>query len=443
MLKQVNIHYVLNDHQPELIINSFYKLSQKFGHIHCFDGIHLIQKDLDTIHEMLVIAKKFNIKLTLIGALADWEYIFYEAHDRFLELVEHLDYIGIFYDSLTNPNQIEPLADLIWQFNGNLVLCTDSSQLTEDAVFTFPSTFDRWVIYTKGNNWSELPEKYERPKRIINDCPYFVDVKGTLQSYKGKTLGSIELSGRKLIRLLPDDGYKQRIQTKVTFPYKIQNKELHNTYYKIISGKAAFFDIEAVSRKLSNVAKHKHLNDFPIPILYSLIAIEQGLLMVKERNSYSVASADDLESIYFQFFKTIKRLDIQYLVVSGGALERRFLENMMYVLRERLTLQDVRYLFQLRDEMIDIQHLLQEPHNSDKLLLELQELYPDLITFERKSDKLSIKINFILDGLIFGPKRDLKTLDKIIHYCFEDVYADFELFKFYCLYGRYHLNKKR
>ena len=432
----MNIHYIVNKGKKKKILSTFYKIAQKFGHVHVFVGKHLLINQPQLINEMIMIAKKFNIKVTLNSELEAWETVFFEASDLFLEWVEQIDYIGIKYASGIEPQRIEPIADTIWQFNGNLSLYSLLEEMPENINDSFPSTFDRWVIYTKG-----LPfvSKQQHTKQVINDCPYVVDLEGNLASYDKKINGSVQLSQAKLIQLLADNHYKERITESISFPYTIKHREVQHTFYKITSGKAAFFDVEAVSRQLTNVAKYKQINDFPIPILYSLIIIEEGYLMVKERHSFSVTSIDNLQMIYHQFFKTLKQHNIQYLIVSGAALERRFLENMLYELREQLSLADYRYILSLRDHLIDIQHLLQEPHNSDKLLSEIRTFYPDLITFERKSEKLSIKISFILDGLIFGPKRDDKTLEKIIHYCFEDIYADFELFKFLSLYTRYRL----
>ncbi|HEY8436179.1 MAG TPA: hypothetical protein VIK63_03915 [Haloplasmataceae bacterium] len=436
MLKQVSIHYVVGRCKSKNILPTFEKVAQKFGHIHTFVREGLLIQAPHVIQAMIGVAKRLNVKLTLISSLAGWEWVYHHAPDLFLEWVEQLDFIGIEFDDETDGQRIDRLAVMIWQINGNLALCTMGKALKDERAYSFPQTYDRWIVYTTGY---PLRQTITNKKLQVNDCPYFVNPEGQFMSYDGLIHETINRSAKRLIEIMRHDAYKERFLQSNPFPYKVKLRDVQQTYYKVTSGKAAFFDVEAVSRKLTNVSKFPHIHDFPLPILYALVAIDEGELRVKERHSYSVSSPDQLETIYIQFYKTLKRLDIQYLVVRGAALERRFIENMIYVLRSQLNLEDFRYLLSLRDHLIDIQHLLQEPHNSDKLLTELKSLYPDLITFERKSEKLSIKISFILDGLIFGPKRHEETLQKIVHYCFEDVYADFELFKFLSFYTRYRL----
>lgn len=441
----MRMNYIIDkDAVGEEISRSFYKLAQKVGHIHCF--MDQLLERLDLVNEMIEVSKKFNVKLSLNSLQSEWDDLYSKEQTTLLDWIEHLDYLGILLnDREINQPNTDRLIELIWELNGNAQIVT-LLNLTNGSLAlheVLPKKYDRWLVHTQLTPVSDaiiqtFKSNNQVEQMVYDEMDLFINSAGELRRSDGKLLIGIDQSAKKIVKALEGHPFHERVNLEVELPYKLQKVWINDLYYKVVSGKAAFFDIEAVSRPLTNVQKHG-IKDYPIPILYALIAIEQGSLKVKERHSYSVTSAEDLDSVYYNFFKTLKRLEIHYLIVSGGALERRFLENMMYVLRNHLSLQDVRYLFSLRDHLIDIQDVLDHPHNSDRLLLEFHDLYPDLITFHRKSDKLSIKISFILDGLIFGPKRDAKTLEKVIHYCFEDVYADFELFKFYCFLARYKL----
>jgi hypothetical protein len=448
MLKRLKIYYYLkaNDEKKHQM-KTFYKLCQKYGHIHCIGEDCF--NHLETLQEMIELVKKFNVKFTVSSHANQVMTLMNEDQASFLELVEHIDYLSLnINQEENNLKDIQKIIDIVQELNGNVEINTvlsDANKSVQLMETLKGLTFDQWIVYThfnrlKDEDINHFLELNQHPKLLISLLDCYVIASGEVVTLDRKVISSVYRSGKQLAKDLIDKSnyYQARLNQNSAFPYKLDKKRLDNEYYKIISGQAIFFDIEAVSRKSTNVIKHK-ITDFPIPILYALIRIEKGMLKVAERESYSVQNADDLESIYHQFFKTIKAQKIEYIVVSNGDLERRFIENMMYYLRKKLSLEDVRYLFHLRDQMIDIQQLLDQRLNSYKLLMEMKEQYPDIITFSKKADKLSIKINFILDGLIFGPKQNNKTLQKVVHYCFEDVYADFELFKFYCLIDRHKL----
>lgn len=433
MLKGLRIHYFVDfkDH-PALIRKTFNKLVQKFGAVSIF-AVH-VEQNLNLLEDMVDLCRMLNVKFIFNTSSASIQALIKIDEARVIALLEHIDIVGITNQTI---EAFAEVTEIIKPYVHHLEYV-----LLSPLMFGSVEHFDQVILYKSLGNFSDSDIDQilqEHPGISINEADVAVDLNGQIK-IAGVNLAHVNQNSKSITQvLLKHSAYVQKhVQAAKSFPYQIDAKFLLDAYHKVTSGRALFFDIEAVSKKSTNVDKH-HINDFPIPILYAGIKIEPKQLRVAEKVSFTVKGHEDLLSIYNHFFKYVKTNQIEYLVVSGGVLEKRFIENMVYYLRDQLSLEDVRYLFRLKEQMIDIQLVLDKRHNSNKVLAELGEIFPDLATYFRRSDKLSIKINFILDGLIFGPKTNLPMLNRIIDYCFEDVYADFELFRLYCHLDDYHL----
>ncbi|MDF2700066.1 MAG: hypothetical protein K0Q49_1622 [Haloplasmataceae bacterium] len=440
MLKTIKVTFKIDDESKKDIIKTFNKISQKFGHINIDSQLC----DLNLVIELINITKRYNNKITINTDALLLNELILKEESKILYLFENVDILGLNINTpIFNIDLYQIIIHQAMHYNCtiniNTVLTNEFVNLDLSEQLKTLS-YNNWYIYTNNEeDYNTFINKNKAENMIHKDDYYYVLPNGQFVNHDEKVISSINKPSNEIYRDLIkyNPNLKNQINN-IQFNYFVDKYYLEKVTKKVNSGKAIFFDIEAVSRESTNSQKH-HLKDYPIPILYALLKIDLKTLKVVDRSSFSVTNVTDLHTIYYAFLNYVKENDIEYIVVSNGDLEKRFIDNCIIYIKSKLKLDDYRYLFKLRDNLIDIQKILDKQMNSYKLLKELSINYPDLITFTRKTTKLSFKINFLLDGLIFGPKHHEKEIQKIIEYCFEDCFADFELFKFYDFISNHNL----
>jgi organic radical activating enzyme len=478
------------DYSNEEIIESFRTLCDKFGYVHLIGGEPFT--DLELMMELMKIAEDMHVKLSIVtNGFVLVQLIKQKNHYADI-ILNQIDSIELCVDSC-----IEHYNKMIGRVNGaNKILTESDIKLITATAKKYDCQVIIKTLITNGNKNEILFDKIEKWQvdkwkvmqashagllNISNDdfedyidrnyCKHLIVEKsnntaiqvlpsGEVFIQNNKMITNINAKPEHILAKLEKNHFNIKENLEQVKKFEIQEdkaepslSDIHLNMSSFLSktkyireGKAMFFDVEAISRRSDFAAKSGE-TFFPIPILWTGLVIDKHKPHISESYSSSISKERDYEKIYADFFEVIKKHHIQSLVVSGGDLEKDFIELAIYYLKERLTREDIRYLLRLRDNLFDIQSIISKniiqindlklELNSNKSLTILRDIYPDYIEYQRDSKKDSQKINYLLDALVFGDKWNDVRIQEVINYCFEDVYEDFELYKFYHAIYRY------
>lgn len=238
----------------------------------------------------------------------------------------------------------------------------------------------------------------------------------------------------------------------------IDHKKLKKILKLIRSKKTIFMDIEAVSRPYKYMKKFTGTND--LSVLWSLIQIDENYKIINRKIGF-IQDYKERFDIHISFIDYILKNNIGCIVVSGGDLEKRFFKNCLVTIRKRLKDNEFRNLLYLEEKFVDIQDVIKMeafwlhenkeriaiPIRSDDILRNLAHTYPNIIDNNgRTNDKASRQISIKLDEILFSgnySEQEIKShMQEIGDYCFDDIYQDLRLYRFYEMMDKYYFKNK-
>lgn len=271
-----------------------------------------------------------------------------------------------------------------------------------------------------------------------------------------------KMSSKQFEIILNENGFSSE---KYNMRYQNDNKSIKfdlSKFYKKQKNRfndgsnILFLDVEGITPREYQTNKYKQLSMCFKPVLYTGEIINENHEHLNTIKGYlkpqdfiiSKMMSDDkrvLSVFYKEAARSIIDSKIGLVVSSAGESEQLFFQEMIYY--GNLSRKDYEYISDLMNNIFDIQMIAREGileiesnvQASRRVLEYLHNYKSDLFPYIRNGEKdsdssfsVSKELSKIyLEPLKFTSEQILEKLDKYTHYCLEDVFDDYKLFKTY------------
>jgi hypothetical protein len=290
-----------------------------------------------------------------------------------------------------------------------------------------------------------LKDKYPEIEFEIEDCSEKIYYSGN---------GYLYMDDNRL-DYYSESGIDLPQKSKSDIKIAINHQKMKRVLKDIRTKRTIFMDIEAVS------TPYKHMKKFnrmirELPVLWSLVRLNHSMQIVERKIGF-IRDYDGRYKLQEQFIDYIIENDVECIVVSGGGLERKFFTECLVSTRRKVKHNDFRKLLRLLDNFVDIQDVIKEGAfwihenkeqldltlRSDNLLEMLSGYYPQIIDNNGRTNvKDSWQVSKRLDEILFSGQyneQEVKMMmEEIGDYCFDDVYQDIRVYRFYEMWDKYY-----
>ncbi len=250
-----------------------------------------------------------------------------------------------------------------------------------------------------------------------------------------------------------ESGLKLPSKKLGTYRVVVNRNKMKQVLRKIRSKSTVFMDVEAVSTPYKHMKSYTRIKE--LPVLWTLVKIDNSMQIAERKIGFmrEYQKRVDFQKLFIDYILENK---IECIVVSGGDLERNFFKECLVSTRRKLSNTEFRKLLLILDNFVDIQEVIKAeafkiqdnkqkvnlPLRSDNLLEMFSQHFSEIVDNKgRTNEKDSRQVSNRLDEILFSGsynQDEVKTkMEEIGDYCFDDVYQDITVYRFYEMWDKY------